>query len=1323
MKRKKLLLGLGTTALALGLAATSTSSILGVSAGVNVLDAKGSFHMDYDSLADAQEAAKDLNIRLSEEGNVLLKNDGTLPLPRGAKVSVFGVREDSLTGGSGSVHASMSDAGFRVNPILSGFYGSNSNGIGTEVTEFNADVQQSFEMYHDAAIIFLSRTGGEGSDPSRVIHAGGKADNAEDADPGEHANAVTGKKHYLELTKSEENLIALVKEKFSTIAVVINTSNPMELGDLMDDDAINGILWIGRPGANGIKAVGEILSGAVNPSGRMAEEWVRDFSSDPTWFNFGDNSQVASSNTYLYGYASEHHEAGQPTGPSTSSMGGGNGYHGIDYEESIYLGYRYYETRYKEIFDKVNPATATAWHDRAVVFPFGYGLSYSSFDLEIQDGIYKDAGLKNKLNASLDGSIFASSVGSPAEVKTIYVPVKVTNTGNVAGKQVVEIYVTAPYTGKVEKSFVTLVGFEKSKELRPGQSQIVIVPVNVQDMASYDYLGGAGEKGYVLEKGDYTIRAMDTSHIDLTVDPADRPTYDEISFNLSTDTYLHLDDFSGNEIKNLFSAENGEFNTVRGGTDFGKAMKNLSRADMGTANDAEIASFPDAPGTADLTITQAFAEKISHWQLFDADDPTYREYDKGGSKEEPWAAKVDIPATWTQKATEPAQGEKYEISFADMAGVEFDDNEKWDAFLNQLSYEEMANFLHNGSYRTNPLNTVGKAQGNDPDGPNNLNSTYSWCDETVISSTWNKDLAKEEGIVVANLGILKGVTGWYGPAMNTNRNPFGGRHNEYYSQDGILGGYIAAAVVGGSESRGLVTYAKHFLINDQETNRNGENCFTWVNEQAFREIYLKPFQMSMQEGGGSAAMSAFARVGQIPTATNYNLCEALTRDEWGWHGFYVTDMYAGESRVARLDLMIRAGHELPLGNVARNKATQSPVLDATLADGKWSYTSKAVDNRISGTWDASKRDGKGAVVVGETPVQSDTQWYWVRRGVKNIMYATANSILRKNGIDLASFSGNATLDPLTQGTAVSNLSVGITLPQGVSANYSISSGELPAGISLNASSGALSGTPTVAGSYRFTVQLRADKFMSATKTFSIVVNSAIAIANVDALKVGEAFSTFITPAESLTAGTNSVAYSITEGVLPAGLALDGASGEIAGTPTEDGDFPVTFNVRTTTGSGRNAKTYNYPVSVTFVVAAAEAVDPVDPEEPVVDPIEEINAQIAALSAKITALETSLEALTDAVEAISYDADIEALRTALNALKATVEALPEPTDTSALSTAIAALEARIAALEAAKPAEGGQASGGCGGSIVGGVAIGVTALAAAFALILKKRKEN
>lgn len=1323
MKHKKLglLLALGVSGLAIGLAVATAAPALGVFAGQNTLDANGRFHMDFGSLAESQEAAKDLNIRLSEEGDVLLKNDGSLPLPRGSKVSVFGVREDSITGGSGSVHAALSDAGFRVNPALADFYASNSNAIGNEVSEFSAGVTNSFELYHDAAVIFLSRTGGEGSDPSRIIHAGGKADNAEDADPGEHKNALTGKKHYLELTKAEDALISLVKEKFSTIAVVINTSNPMEIGGLMDDEAINGILWIGRPGANGIAAVGSILAGDVNPSGRMAEEWARDFTSDPTWFNFGDNSQVNSSNTYLYGYATEFHEIGQATGPSTSSMGGGNGYHGIDYEEGLYLGYRYYETRYKEIADKVTVADANNWHKNAVAVPFGFGLSYSKFDLKIQNGIYTDKALTKKLNASIDGSDFASSVGHEAAVKTLYVPVKVTNTGAVAGKQVVQIYVTAPYTGKVEKSFVTLVGFEKSKLLQPGQSQVVVVPVNVQDIASYDYLGGAGEKGYVLEKGDYTIRAMDSSHIDLAVDPEDRPTYDETSFAITADVYLHLDDFSGKEIKNLFSEENGPFNTIRSADDFNKGMKNLARKDLGTLNDADIDSFPDAPTADDLTIkNKDFAEAIPYWQCFDADGvEEYGKYDdKDNAKAAPWAAKVQIGANWTQNANEPAADTKYAIQLKDMAGVPFDDP-KWDTFLNQLSYAEMATFLMNGSYRTNPLPSVGKAQGSDPDGPNNLNGTYSWCDETVIASTWNKELAREEGIVCANLGIFKGVTGWYGPAMNTNRNPFGGRHNEYYSQDGILGGYISSNVVGGAESRGLTCYTKHFLINDQETNRNGEDCFTWVNEQAFREIYLKPFQMAMQEGGASASMSAFARVGQMPCPTNYNLTEALCRDEWDWHGWFVTDMYAGESRVARLDLMLRCGHELPLGSVAAN-ATQKPVLDATYDEEtkKWTYKTETVPNNISGTWDATKREGKGAVVVGETKVQNDAQWYWVRRGVKNILYSTSNSIVNKNGIDISAYSGTAALTSVKQGVAANGLSVAAELPEGVEAEYVIASGALPEGMSLNAKTGAITGTALIPGSYRFGVTLNADKFRHATKTFTLEIVSAIAVEGADALEIGVEASLTIDPEEALVAGATSVGYGIMEGELPAGLTLNEETGEITGTPTEPGSTTVTLKViKTVVTTGRQGRTTitNYPVVVTFVVSGE--VTPIEP----VDPLADIKAQIAEIEDALDNLPygEDIEALQSALENLPYGEDIDDLKEALAALKATVEGLPGPTDTTEIVNSIKALETRIAALEASKKE---ASSGGCGSSMVGLSVIGAT-LVAACALIIAKKKEK
>lgn len=1138
-----LLLSVAATAVCSAIAlAGSTPSL--VSAGA--LSNNGKFYSDYTSLADAKAAASDLNVRLSEEGDVLLKNDGTLPLIGKKKVSVFGVSQDALVDAAGTIADSLSDAGFIVNPTLKSFYASDSSPIGSEVSSFSQTTINSCEIYDDAAVILLSRTGGEGSDAATVTtQAEDEKDVSGNSYGWTHAHLATGSKHYLELTDSEEALIAFAKKHFSKIAVVLNTSNAMEMYNLQHDDAINAILWVGRPGDNGIKAVGEILNGTVNPSGRMVDEWNRDFTADPTWMNFGDNSQMNLQNVYYYA-------DGTVTGPTASSFTGAAGYHGIDYEEGIYLGYRYYETKYADLY-KTDPAAAKAWWEQNVVYPFGYGLSYTSFSLNVT-GLYKNASLTDPLGNNVSASLFSSAPGSLAQVSKLYVPVKVTNTGSKAGKETVEIYVTAPYTvGGIEKSFVTLVGFAKSDYLAPGASQTVVTTLNVQDMASYDYSDANhnGNKGYELDSGVYTVRAMSTSHVDLAAPTTADDDYDEVTFDITdTAANLILDDFSGNAVTNLFSKENGDFDSVREGVNLdGSSMTQMSRTNMD-------ATFPSAPSKAERTMTDAFTNSIVKMDEYDADDTAnYASEDATGA----WASDVVVPNSWTQVASAAT---KNQVLLSAMAGKSLDDP-SWVSFMNQLSWKEITNLISNGSYQTAAVPSIDKAKGTDLDGPNNLNSSYNWCDEPVIAATWNVELAKEQGIVVGNLGILNNVTGWYGPGMDTHRSPFGGRNDEYYSQDGILAGYIASSVVKAAESRGLNVYIKHFALNEQETNRCGEDCFMWLSEQAFREIYLKPFQMAMQEGGASACMSAFVRVGKIADPVNYNLLTALVRKQFGWKGYYVTDMWSAESKVAPIDFMIRAGNDLPLGSPST--ASVMTHYDSTTDPKNPKEISITCDRTCSGTWDATLRSNQGGVVVGTAKTQSDAQYFFARTAAQRVLYNAVNSANNRNGTTMSKYAGKD-LGNCQQGVAVSGLSVKAdsSILNGETASYVISKGTLPSGLTLN-SDGTISGSATCsAGTYAFSVTCTASSWLTSSADYSLTVLSSFEWNGDDVSKaqVGKSFTGYIESQTIATPAYTSVTYALSDGSLPAGLTL-GSDGEISGTPTTSGAYKYTATITAT----------------------------------------------------------------------------------------------------------------------------------------------------------------
>ncbi|MBR4250130.1 MAG: glycoside hydrolase family 3 C-terminal domain-containing protein, partial [Verrucomicrobia bacterium] len=475
----------------------------------------GMYYTDFNTLADAQAAAADIAKEIAAEGDVLMKNEaGALPMAGGEFISLFGVSQDAMAGQSGNysfaadpnnmqIREALEAEGFKVNRTLSSYYETIPTSFGQEVTQFNKGIENSFSLYKDAAVIVLSRGGGEGSDMATVT-----GEEASEEDIAAHAGyqaQADGKiyKHFLQLTDSEKALLEYVKaQDFKKIIYLVNCSEIFELGDLQNDEDVDAILWIGRPGQVGSISAAGILSGRINPSGKTVDTWYRDFTADPTWQNAINNAQVNSSVTYVV--------AGAEAGDNNEQAGIGgssNAYHGVDYEEGIYVGYRYYETR--------GLTDGEEWYQNAVVYPFGYGLSYTNFSYSNMKVAMED-GTAIEDGATVEAAKLASSVeAGPAAVKTFTVCVDVTNEGAVAGKETVEIYVQAPYTtGEVEKAHVKLVGFGKTDKLLPGQTQTLEITVNVQDMASYDATdaNGNGTKGYELDEGAYTLYAIANAH-------------------------------------------------------------------------------------------------------------------------------------------------------------------------------------------------------------------------------------------------------------------------------------------------------------------------------------------------------------------------------------------------------------------------------------------------------------------------------------------------------------------------------------------------------------------------------------------------------------------------------------------------------------------------------------------------------------------------------------------------------------------------------------------------------------------------------------------
>ena len=1212
--------------LALSLIAAMGISSLSPVVSANAATSAAKYYGSFNSMEDAKKAAEQLTEELAAEGDILLKNlDKALPLNGSAWVSVFGVRSDNLIGASDSSGAHNSEtassdstvadaliqAGFNVNPTLKEFYDNDTSGIGNEVSAFPGQITSSIKLYNDAAIVVLAREGGEGSDASTVKAANGSEEVVGENDT-HKALAVNAEgkavKHSLMLTNSEEALIEYVKEHFDTVIVVLNTSNAMEVAQLQNDDGISAIIDIGRPGVGGLNALAGILNGKYNPSGALVDEWMTDFTTDPTWYNFGSNVQnnhegYAASNTYR-------------AANDAASIKDDEGYHGVDYEESIYLGYKYYETYYYDLYHGVynkgveNDATHAAaqkWWKENVTYPFGYGLSYTTFSFKAE-GIFTDAACKKSLGSSVAASTFNSAVGKTAKVEKLYVPVTVTNTGDVEGKKIVQLYVTAPYTkGGIEKSAVTLVGFNKTDILQPGESQTIVVEFNVQDMASWDYSDANkdGNKGdYELDAGEYIIRVMENSHFDCATNVKDKTdAYDEVKFTLKATANLKLDDFSHNELANAFSVNNGSwdsgtkdgdlaYNNIRTAemmADGKSGMTLLSRTDM-------VATFPKAPTESDLTFKDNI---LSNWGFWDNYTMSDKSIDGNGNEVKetkalvtdeskyPWyKTKEDIPTTWTQATgvydeKHPIQNnrtinevamyyslaEESPLKYSAMAGVSYDDP-LWDTFLNQLTYDELCAIVEFGGYSTVNIDSVGKAKSEDTDGPNNLDGSHCWCSEDIIASTWNVKLAEKEGALMGDISLLHGTEGWYGPGMDVHRSPFSGRNNEYYAQDGILAGYIAAAVVTGARTKGVITYVKHCFMNDQETNRG--NLFTWCDEQAIRENNCKAFQMALQEGQSAAAMTGYGRLGGLSNTNNYNMSTELYQNQWGVNAYFVTDGYIGWAARTDLDMMVRVGNQLEL------------------------YTTPFVEY-LSGSWDTAK----GTVVIGtgENAVESYTQWYCVRQSAKAILFQCVNSSVNQNGYTLLDVNGGELV--ATQGvTFESSVSIAALLDADSSVRMTVE-GKLPQGITVDSSTGAVSGKAAEAGEFAFTVKYVIDGYVEKTAAYKLVVSPAFVLdAEGDDLSkaaVGQSLFAQITSSVFTTEGGkyDTVTYKVKSGTLPEGVVLK-EDGIIEGTPAVAGTYNAVVQIvasKTTAGqfesSGSTTTTDTNEYALTIVVAGAE----------------------------------------------------------------------------------------------------------------------------------------
>lgn len=789
--------------------------------------------------AEAFANAQEVNLKLAEEGFVLLKNENAaLPMNKGARISVFSKNSVNLSyGGSGSggfdtsnnkdLYESLNDAGFITNPTLKNFYESSQSGpvrtanssdldngdnqrIATAETpqsKYTDAVRNSYADYSDAALVVITRIGGEGFDLPRY--------------QGDSEGAVSADSHYLELDQNEIDLLTAVTDgTFKRVVVVFNTPSSFEATFLKDSayaafaDKIDAAVWIGFTGSNGITALGEILNGDVNPSGRLVDTWAADFTKNPSFVNFGTGCL-----------------------PDTTDKYDGDMYYSVDYEEGIYVGYRYYETR--------GETDGEDWYNANVVYPFGYGLSYTTFDWTVGDTSASEIELGT----------------------TITVPVTVKNTGSVAGKDVVQLYASAPYTlGGIEKAHKVLVGFAKTKLLQPGESETVTVSFDPYSAASYDYrdANSNGFSGYELEAGEYTLYISRNAH----------ESEKAIALNLAADVQIGTDPTTDSEVVNRYTdSENfldsdWQLDTM------------LSRADW-------EGTWPTPQTAQQHAGTDRLYEEI---RSEEHNNPT--DFD---SEEYPWFG--EEPTLTLRDLLPSAEAEGYEPV------VSYDD-ERWEELMMGCDEEEMIALINNGAYHTLAMESVGLPATIHGDGPSGftcfmskeqVNGTCQYVSEPVMASTWNINLMTELGEAIGEEGTIgdkatgQPYSSIYAPGVNIHRSPFGGRCSEYFSEDPFISGMMGAAEVQGIQSRGVLPTVKHFVANEQETHRSIGGDLSWLSEQALREIYLKPFEYTVKLGETRSIMTSFNRIGTRWTGGDYRLLTEILRSEWGFNGLVICD--------------------------------------------------------------------------------------------------------------------------------------------------------------------------------------------------------------------------------------------------------------------------------------------------------------------------------------------------------------------------------------------------------------------------------------------------
>lgn len=884
------------------------------------------------SMAQAKAASDKVSEQVTDEGITLLKNNGVLPLKGGSTVTPYGHGfMDPAYSGTGAaatkdkaqVTAEQGLANqFKVNtasvdamkkakaqhpnaakgtPALDSDKNSlqavMDKGKSTWIDEYDSSIYAPIagSAAGSTALVFIRRNGSEGIDK--------RAQAYDDGTP-----------HYLALTSAEKNTIKTAKQQCGKVVVVLNTANPMELGPVMSGELeADAIVWMGTSGSRGFDSLGKILAGKVNPSGRLGDIYATDFTKDPTYVNFGEfhytNAKVTD-NTVIGDLV-----PGGSFGTINRPF--------VEYEEGIYVGYRYYETAAVEdpqfVYGKLDGKGGVATPG-AVAYPFGYGLSYTSFKQTLDS--VKEQG------------------------DDIVSQVSVTNTGNTPGKSTAEIYYSAPYTdydrtNKVEKSSTVLGAFAKTDTLAPGKTQQLTLRFHKSDMASYDYHHANPDKtkgAYAIEAGDYQIDLKSDSHTVIASQHVNVPSTTWFTGKNPTtqDKNAQSELNAKGKVENkpqgkAYKAASNEFGTLNDYMDSG-VVTQLSRSNW-------KGTFPTMPKDRQEAAPQAAVDE------FNASDHFNPQTDKKLG---------NVPGSEVYAASAPASGKHNNLQLIDLRGLDYNDP-KWNQLLDQINWKKdkksIQALLYMAAYQTKDVVSIGKPMAIDKDGAMgwSVKGASSWAGANVMAATWNVDLLKKVGSSIGEEALQSGLNGWYAPAINTHRSPFGGRAYEFYSEDGLLAGKLAAASMSGAGDKGVYSYVKHVALNDQETFRS-EGLATWANEQAIREIYLKPFQIASEEARSTeryldnkgqthtktvrspmGMMSAQNYIGGVIGFAHRGLLTGVLRGEWNFQGAVVTDLFLEKSKTQR-DMTMRAGSDMYMIQVPGYNATDydSPTAQSAM---------------------------------------------------------------------------------------------------------------------------------------------------------------------------------------------------------------------------------------------------------------------------------------------------------------------------------------------------------------------------------------------------------